>query len=53
MKSPRLSGLRQSFTDDVGTDAIIGVLSRSTIIDLPTKEDLMTPNIETIYLRIT
>jgi hypothetical protein len=40
--------LRRSFTDDVGPDAVIGVLSRSTIIDLPAKEDLMTPNIETI-----
>ena len=43
-----LRGLRRSFTDDVGPDAVIGVLSRSTIIDLPAKEDLMTPNIETI-----
>jgi hypothetical protein len=40
--------LRRSFTDDVGPDAVIGVLSRSTIIDLPAKEDVMTPNIETI-----
>jgi hypothetical protein len=40
--------LRRSFTDDVGPDAVIGVLLRSTIIDLPAKEDLMTPNIETI-----
>jgi hypothetical protein len=41
-------GLRRSFTDDVGPDVVIGVLVRSTIIDLPAKEDLMTPNIETI-----
>ena len=40
--------LRRSFTVDVGTGVVIGVLSRSTIIDLPAKEDLMTPNIETI-----
>jgi hypothetical protein len=40
--------LRRSFTDDVGADADIGVFQRSTIIDLPAKEDAMTPNIETI-----
>jgi hypothetical protein len=42
--------LRRSFTDDVdvGADARIGVLSKSTILDLPAKEDRMTPNIETI-----
>ena len=32
----------------LGPNVVIGVLSRSTIIDLPAKEDLMTPNIETI-----
>ena len=42
------SGLRRSFTDDVGPNAVIGVLSRSTIIDLLANEDRMTPNIETI-----
>jgi len=40
-------GLRRSFTDDVGTEVIIGVLARSPIIDLPGKEDRMTPHIET------
>src|SRR6267143_2180296 len=30
---------------DVGTDAMTGVLARSTIIDLPAKEGRMTPNI--------
>jgi hypothetical protein len=33
---------------DVGTDAMTGVLARSTIIDLPAKEDRMTPNIDSI-----
>ena len=42
------SGLRRSFTEDVGADADIGVSQQSTIIDLPAKEDAMTPNIETI-----
>jgi len=33
---------------DVGTDAMTGVLARSTIIGLPAKEGRMTPNIESI-----
>ena len=34
--------------EDVGTDASTGVPRRSTIIDLPAKEGLMTPNIAAI-----
>jgi hypothetical protein len=33
---------------DVGTDAMTGVLARSTIVGLPAKEGRMTPNIESI-----
>ena len=39
VKRRRLGGLRRSFTDDVGTGASIGVLSRIHIINLPAKEN--------------